>query len=219
MVTRMKIGSTLVAALLLTACASHRPTLQSPAVELSGVELEELSFDRQSFLLHFDASNPNGIPLPVRSLRYKVFLERQEFASGETTGHFTIPANGNKRFSVDVELDLMSSASRLVSLLGSSGGRPLEYDLHGSLAVAVPFARPLNFSAAAPSGCARQPGLFMNGTASRAEVCPGEGFSGPCETGCRARRGLTPLSRTLTKRPIMAREERHGKKKKILRGV
>lgn len=32
-------------------------------------------------------------------------------------------------------------------------------------------------------------------------------------------KGLTPLSRTLTKRPIMAWEERHAKKKKVLVGV
>lgn len=137
-------------ALLLSAmfagCASQGPSLESPEVLLQGVELQKLSFSGQSVLLHFDVNNPNRVPLPVKSVRYKVFLENQQFASGETAGRFTIPARGNGEFSITVELDLMKSAASLLPLLNAGSRRPLEYALHGSLAVAIPFTRPLGFT-------------------------------------------------------------------------
>lgn len=127
-------------------CASQGPSLQSPEVLLSKVDVQEFSFSAQTVLLTFDVSNPNPVPLPVKSVRYKVFLEDQQFAGGETPGRFTVPARGDSEFSISVELDLMSSAARLLPLLRTSTTRPLRYELHGSLAVAIPFTRPLTFS-------------------------------------------------------------------------
>lgn len=127
-------------------CASQGPSLQSPEVRLSSVDVQEFSFSAQTVLLNFDVSNPNPIPLPVKSVRYKVFLEGQQFAGGETDGRFTVPARGDSDFSITVELDLMSSAARLLPMLRASTTRPLQYELHGSLAVAIPFTRPLTFS-------------------------------------------------------------------------
>lgn len=132
--------------LLLGACAGNRPAVQSPEVALRGVELTSLSFREQTFVLSFDVSNPNPFPLPVRSVRYKVFLEQQQFASGETAGRFTVPASGSGSFDISVELDLVNSASQLSTLLRAGSSRPLAYELHGSLAVAIPFSRPLEFS-------------------------------------------------------------------------
>lgn len=129
----------------LAACASQGPAIKSPIVELSGVKLEQLSFREQTFRLRFDVQNPNPFPLPVKRVRYRVQLEDQSFASGETPARFTVPANGDGSFELGVELDLVSTATSLAPLLRAGSDRPLAYQLDGSLAVGIPFAPPLAF--------------------------------------------------------------------------
>ncbi len=137
---------TLCAALLAAGCATQGPRLEPPAVELTGIALESLSFSEQRFRLAFDVANPNAVALPVKEVRYRVVLEDTQFAAGATGASFTIPARGSERFEIGVELDLVRSAASLLPLLREGTARPLAYELHGSLAVAIPFAPALRFS-------------------------------------------------------------------------
>jgi LEA14-like dessication related protein len=139
-------ATTLVSVLVLSACASGGKFVSAPQVELGGVEIKSLSFARQTFLLSFNVSNPNPFPLPVKGVHYKVMLQQQQFASGQTPGSFTIPASGDGAFSISVDLDLRKTATRLTSIIGSGMARPVDYELHGSLDVAIPFANSLNFT-------------------------------------------------------------------------
>ena len=131
---------------LLTACASTGNLVESPSVRLSNVQTGHMSFDSQNFLLGFEISNPNGFPLPVKAVQYNVRINDQRFASGETQGAFTVPADGASSFTISVELDILQQTSRLASLLrvGSQGEVP--YELEGSLAVNIPFTKPVKFS-------------------------------------------------------------------------
>lgn len=131
--------------LLASGCATQGPQLESPVVRLSGISLVSASFREQTFRLQFDVDNPNPIPLPIRHVRYRVLLENRQFAAGETSAGFTVPSNGKASFDLGVELDLVNSATSLAPLLRAGASRPLEYSLHGSLGVAIPFARPLRF--------------------------------------------------------------------------
>lgn len=147
--TAVRLAATSIVMLLcaaLTGCASSGRVIETPTVLLEGIALQELNFQQQTFQLRFNVANPNGFPLPISSVRYKVFLEQMQFAGGETGGRFTVPANGATSFDVSVNLDLMKSASSLSSLLRGGVNRPLDYQLQGSLAVALPFTKPLNFS-------------------------------------------------------------------------
>lgn len=141
---RLSVPAILLCAL--TACATQGPLVQNPQVELRGVELQSLSLTSQKFLLRFDVSNPNGFALPVRGIRYMIFLERERFAQGETSSKFSVPANGTGAFDISVELDLIQSATSLAPLLRAGASRPLEYELHGSLRTGIPLAGPLEFS-------------------------------------------------------------------------
>jgi LEA14-like dessication related protein len=136
----------LFAATLLASCATSRVTVQAPEVVLTGVQVKDIGFGGQKFLLGFSVSNPNPFPLPVRSIRYNVRLDDQNFAGGETQSDFVVSARGDGKFVIGVELDLLQSVSQLASLL--KGGMPetIDYELHGSLAVDIPFARPVPFS-------------------------------------------------------------------------
>jgi len=136
----------LFAAALLASCATSRVTLPAPEVTLTGVRVKDIGIGGQEFLLGFSVSNPNPFPLPVRSIRYNVRLDGQNVAGGETQGDFVVSARDDGEFVIGVELDLLQSVSQLASLL--KGGMPetIDYELHGSLAVDIPFARPVPFS-------------------------------------------------------------------------
>ncbi len=136
----------LVAIAAMSGCAGMDPVISSPSVRLTSVEMTDVDFDQQTFLLGFDVSNPNPFPLPVKSVRYRVRLGEQRFASGETQGSFTVPSEGNGDFMISVELDLLKTTSNLFSLIRSGTGRHIDYELSGSFAVDIPFAKPLEFS-------------------------------------------------------------------------
>lgn len=130
----------------MSACASMDAIIDPPAVRLTSIEMTDADLERQTFLLGFDVSNPNPFPLPVKSLRYRIRLGEQQFASGETQGNFTVPSDGNADFKISAELDLLRTTSKLSSLITAGMRRNIDYELSGSFAVDIPFARPLVFS-------------------------------------------------------------------------
>ncbi len=137
--------TSLAAFAAISACAGTGSIISSPLVTLTSIEMTGTDFDRQTFLLGFEVSNPNPFPLPIRSVRYRVRLGEQRFASGETQGNFTVPADGNGQFAISVELNLLRTASNISSLIRTGVSRDFDYELSGSFAVDIPFAKPLQF--------------------------------------------------------------------------
>lgn len=132
--------------LALSACAGTQALVATPAVDLASVQLENVSFNKQTFLLGFEVSNPNAFPLPVRAVKYRVLFDDERFAGGETQASFTVPAHGNDDFLISVDLDILNSVTQVSSLL--HGGLPdhVSYTVEGALTVDIPFARPLPFT-------------------------------------------------------------------------
>lgn len=137
---------TLMVTVIIAGCAGTGVSIEKPDVTLRGVEMSHLSFSGQTFLLSFDVDNPNSFPLPIRSVRYHLQLENQTFASGETEGDFSVPASGSGEFDISVELDILASAGQLTGVLRSGMRKPVAYELTGSLAVDIPYVKPLPFS-------------------------------------------------------------------------
>ena len=136
----------LIAIAALSACAGTGAIIDSPQVRLTSVELKSADLREQTFLLGFHISNPNQFPLQVRSVTYRLQLGNQQFASGKTQGNFTVPSNGNTSFAISIEVDLLRTTTKLAGFLPGSVRRDLNYELSGSLAVDIPFAKPLQFS-------------------------------------------------------------------------
>ena len=136
----------LFAVFLLSACAGTGTVIDSPKVDLTGVQLTAADFRSQTFLLNFDVNNPNPFPLPVKAVTYRVTFNDQKFAGGETQGSFTVPARGADSFSISVDLDLLGSATQLTSMVRGGFRDNVSYELKGSLAVDIPFVSPIPFS-------------------------------------------------------------------------
>ncbi len=136
----------LFAAVSLSACAGTGILVDSPGVELTGIELTSASFHGQTFLLSFDVSNPNPFPLPVKAVDYRVDFDDRKFAGGKTQGKFTVPARGDDSFAISVDLDILNSASHLRLLIGGDFKENISYKLRGNFAVDIPFVKPIPFS-------------------------------------------------------------------------
>lgn len=127
-------------------CATTQSLVDSPRVRLTDVEMTHAGFSGQTFMLRFDVANPNPFPLSVTEVRYQIILSDERFASGEVSSEFSIPAGGNGDFDVQVELDLLRQASSLVSVVRTGMRHHVEYEVHGSLSVDIPFVQPIPFS-------------------------------------------------------------------------
>jgi len=143
---RYRMISVVAVAASLAACAGTGRLISSPTVSLTSVELASASISRQTFNLAFDVDNPNPFPLPVTAVEYRVLLDDERFAGGETAGRFTVPARGQDAFVISVDLDVLGSAMQLASMFSRGVPEQVNYQLQGSLTVDIPFARPIPFS-------------------------------------------------------------------------
>lgn len=130
----------------LTGCATTLESLvKSPGVELRDVRVMGLGFNSQTFLLSFDVSNPNSFPLPVNYISYAVKLDGHRFASGETPGEFSVPAGGDARFSISVDLNLLQTAPQLLSIVRQGVRESVSYELEGRFTVDIPMVPQVSY--------------------------------------------------------------------------
>jgi len=145
--SRRRVTAGLVVALFgLSACASLPENLIStPEVKLQGVQVMGLGFKNQTFLLSFSVHNPNPFALPVNHVSYDVRLDGQRFASGKTTSDIAVPAGGDTEFAISVELDLLTTAPQLLSIVRDGARGEIPYVLTGELGVDIPLAPPVTY--------------------------------------------------------------------------
>ena len=127
-------------------CASLPENLiAKPEVQLRDVQVIGLGFKNQTFLLSFDIHNPNPYPLPVNHIRYGIRLDGQRFASGNTTSDISVPAGGDTEFAISVELDLLTTAPRLLSIVREGVRRDIPYELEGELGIDIPMTPAVSY--------------------------------------------------------------------------
>jgi LEA14-like dessication related protein len=143
---RLTLAGIVLAMGVLSACSSlPENVISKPEVKLRDVEVVGLGFQNQTFLLSFDISNPNPFPLPVNHVSYGVRLDGQRFATGQTTSDISVPAGGASQFAISVELDLLSTAPRLLSIVRDGTRREVPYELEGQLGIDIPMTPPISY--------------------------------------------------------------------------
>ena len=146
MTTMMRRLTIVMLLIGMSGCATTlENAISMPRVELDDVRVVGLGFNNQTFLLSFDVANPNPFPLPVNAVRYGVKLDGQLFASGRTPSEFSVPADGNAQFAISVEVDLLRTAPRLLTLVRESHSDAIRYELEGEFGLDIPLAPPIAY--------------------------------------------------------------------------
>lgn len=143
----IQVTAIFLLAAMLHSCASLENAVQAPGVSLKNIEIADLGFSGQTFLLAFDITNPNPFSLPVRSIDYGVDLDGERFASGKTPASFSVPAQSDTSFTISVELDLIRTAPKLLYLVREANDRGIPYEISGSLGIDLPLVKDVPFKA------------------------------------------------------------------------
>ena len=131
--TRQKLGL-MACAVLLTACASLRPAVQTPRLGLTDLEVVDFGLFEQRYRLQLRVQNPNPYALHIRGLDYTLHINEREFARGVSNQSLKVPAFSEAL----VEIDLVSSLAGVVAQLdelSSKRGDRLPYRLSGRVTI------------------------------------------------------------------------------------
>ena len=113
----VSVVTTALCLCLIQACSSLPRQLAPPQVELVELRLLQASFDGQRFAVQLLLSNPNPVPIPVLFVEFNVRLAGEGLLDGRSLSPFTLPAGGSQSVDVEIFSNLVSSASRLLSLV------------------------------------------------------------------------------------------------------
>lgn len=105
----MSFTRALIAILLATilfACAALRPA--PPEVQLTGLEITDLSLTHANFLARLQLYNPNGVSLDIKGLKFTLFLNDVRVADGQTAKSLTIPAEQRGEASIRLSSSLFN---------------------------------------------------------------------------------------------------------------
>lgn len=120
-------------------CATVAKTvLKEPEVTVAGFRVISANLMAQRFGIKLKVDNPNAIPLPINKISYDVELAGKNFITGETDKAFRVPAKGSETFEIQVNLNLLESASYMRAILNTNGG-VLDYKLKGQVDVDLPL--------------------------------------------------------------------------------
>ena len=137
---------TVFLALSMSSCAGLSSDLQAPRLTLVGAGMSSGDLFSQEFRVRIRADNPNARALPIKQISYKLFLEGDSFAEGESAAPFSVPANGQQEFDLIVHTNFSSSIARLMSRLTGTNRSTIAYAFAGSVTVDTTFSPKLKFS-------------------------------------------------------------------------
>jgi LEA14-like dessication related protein len=144
---RMKrsFGGVALSALLLclAACSALGPKIEVPRLTLVRIGMTSADIFNQQFLVRMHVENPNDRELPIRGIDYKLFLEGDSFAEGNSSKPFVVPAKGETEFDVIVRTNFVSGIGRLMSRL--NGRDQVQYVFEGKVLTDIGMAKKIPF--------------------------------------------------------------------------
>src|SRR5262245_4008328 len=145
MLTKLRLTAATAALLAITACTGLGD-LQTPQLDVLGVQMLSTDMFAQRFTVRMHVKNPNDIELPVKGIDYQLLLMGDQFAEGTTNEPFVLPALGEAEFDMTVTTNFVSSFGRLISRMGGGKLEDVEYELAGTLMVDKGFVRKIPFN-------------------------------------------------------------------------
>ncbi len=138
-------ASVALTAVMLSACASLENLVYPPQVSLRSVNVENINFRVQTFVLSFDVTNSNPFPLPISTISYDVKLGGHRFFSGVAASEIMIPASSDGAFAISVDLNILRTAPELMFVLRKGTRHDIPYAVEGKLGIDVPYTKHFKF--------------------------------------------------------------------------
>jgi LEA14-like dessication related protein len=140
---RMKLGTMLMAAAAISACATlGLGGFKEPVVTFKDLRVRGLGLTGGSLDAYLNVYNPNGFKLDATRLTYNVMVGQNQLGTGELDSRFTVQNNDSTtvRIPIDFTYAGIGSAARQMMQSGS-----VPYTVTGDVTVGTPlgnFTRP-----------------------------------------------------------------------------
>ena len=138
--------------LVLTSCATMHQGLQQPAISITDLRVQEVKPLEAVFLLELRVINPNDIELDIRGINCDLKLDGNHFATGVSDVQQKIPAFGTATLPVTIYASTFDMIGSIIQMLQrvdqrNGTGKPLHYELAGTVSLAEGTVRSLPFQA------------------------------------------------------------------------
>jgi LEA14-like dessication related protein len=137
-----RLAAVALLALLVAACALT-PRFETPQLSVLDVQLLGGDLFQQRLKVRMHVQNPNDRALPVQGITYRLEVEGQEFATGESAASFVVPALGEADFDMNVSTNLATTLMKI--LAGGANTKALAYRISGKVTLSSGFLRSLPF--------------------------------------------------------------------------
>jgi LEA14-like dessication related protein len=131
---------------VLAGCAAFAPKLETPELELLGIQMLSTDMFAQKFRVRVKVENPNDIELPIRGLEYQIYLMGDSFAEGNSMDRFVVPAKGEAEFDMVITTNFVSSLGRLISRVSGGKLQNLDYEITGDVLLDKGLIKKIPFS-------------------------------------------------------------------------
>jgi LEA14-like dessication related protein len=149
---RVALHASFMTVVTAIACAAQpfdgaaAPKIQPPAVEVVSLTVLPAAGSKQRFRVALTIDNQNTEPVAFAGLKFTMRLAGEGVLDGRSAASFTVPALDRATLAIDVESEIVSSLSRLMSYAqGPSNALP--YEIFGTLYLnrrinnTLPFSR------------------------------------------------------------------------------
>jgi LEA14-like dessication related protein len=126
-------------------CSATPRSIVTPRVEVIGLTPLQATPERQRFRVSLLIDNQNTEPLPIQSLRFTLRLAGEGILDGRSAAPGTVEALDRKTIQLEVDSDIVSSLSRLLSFV-QGPANSLPYEIYGNLTLDRTFQNTLPFS-------------------------------------------------------------------------
>jgi LEA14-like dessication related protein len=137
-----RLAAAALLALIVSACALG-PKFEAPQLSVLDVQLLGGDLFQQRLRVRMHVQNPNERALPVQGITYRLEVEGQEFATGESAASFVVPALGEADFDMNVSTNLATTLMKI--LAGGANTKALAYHISGKVTLSSGFLRSLPF--------------------------------------------------------------------------
>lgn len=136
----------LLPALLLAGCGVLGPKLETPNLDVVGIEMLESDLFQQRLKLRLKVQNPNDRELPIKGVSCNVEIAGEQFAQGVSAAQFTVPAFGESEFDMVVTANMASALARLIGSKDAGKRDAIDYRVTGKVSLASGLLRSIPFS-------------------------------------------------------------------------